>query len=352
MDGLSYDQLKDRVARGKLGGSFFLDCEDPFLRDEAIRCLIEAHLDGGSADFDLDQTSAEDVDAEGLASRLATPPMLSRFRVIVVQRAQGLTPTARAVVEDAVLHPVEGRVLIVAAEVPKGSKAKFYAVLRKHCTLVSLRSPRLSELPGWLVERARSVHGVELEVAAAQVMATGVGPRPGILAQELEKLVTGVERGGKVGLEEVRATLSVLPQVDRWGWVDQVVDGQLGRALAVLPALLDSGERAVGLIGSLAEAFIRVGLAREGEDVLAGVLKRDGSYGYLKWKVRIYAQQARRWTKDGIAAALAELLRADRLIKSGGLSERTALEEALLRIEASRNGDGQEAVTGSAGARG
>jgi DNA polymerase-3 subunit delta len=334
MGELTYDQLSSRLEKGKLGGSFFLKTEEPFLRDEAIALLTEAHLAGGSADFDLDQTSGDDVDAAGLASLVGTPPMLSPYRVVVVRGAQGLTPKARAVVEETVRQRVGGLVLIVAAEIPRRSKAKFYDVLSEHCTTVSLRAPGPSELAGWLAERARSVHGVEIEMPAAQLLATGIGARLGVLAQELEKLVSYVQPAEKIGLEEVRAAVGALPQVDRWAWIDKVADRRIGAARAELRDLLDSGESVVGLIGWLSETLIRVGLAREGEGGLTRVLKRDGSYGNLAWKVRIYVKQARGWTEEGIATALAELLRADRLIKSGGLSDRAALEEALLRIEA------------------
>ncbi|UCC47965.1 MAG: DNA polymerase III subunit delta [Gemmatimonadota bacterium] len=343
MGELTYDQLNDRVARGKLGGCFFLKSEDPFLRDEAIALLAAAHLECGSADFDLDQVAGDDVDAPTLAALLHTPPLTSKYRVIVLRGAQALPASARAVVEDVVRRPVPGRVFIVAAEVPRGSKAKFYDVLGKHCTTVSLQSPRPSELPGWLAKRARTLHGVELEMEAAQLLAAGIGTRLGVLAQELEKLVTYVGHRGRIGLEEVRAAVGALPQVDRWGWIDKVAERRIGEALGELPALLDSGESAVGLIGGLSETLIRVGLAREGESVLVAVLKRDGSYRNLSWKVRTYLRQARYWRQEEIADALEELLRADRLIKSGGLSERAAFEEALLRI-ACRSGD-----TGGAG---
>jgi DNA polymerase III delta subunit len=132
----------------------------------------------------------------------------------------------------------------------------------------------------------------------------------------------------------VRAAVGALPQVNRWEWIDRVAERRIGPALAELPDLLDSGESAVGLIGALSEALIRVGLAGQGENTLVAVLKRDGSYGNLSWKLRAYRQQARSWDAPALAAALAELLRADGLIKSGGLSDRAALEEALLRIGA------------------
>ncbi len=329
---LTYDQLVARLAKGKLGGSYFLNSDEPFLRDQAIKLLIGAHLGDGSADFDLDQTSGADADPASLAALLATPPLLSAYRVTVVREAQSLTPKARSVVEDAIRQTVSTRVIIVAAEVPRGSKAKFYQTLREHCISLSLRAPSSSELAGWLAKQAKTVHGIELDMSAAQLLASVIGARLGVLAQELEKLASGAGPDRRIGLSEVRAAAGALPQVNRWEWIDRVAERRIGPAVEELPDLLDSGESAVGLIGALSEALIRVGLAGEGEGALVAVLKRDGSYGNLSWKLRAYRQQARAWDRAGLAAALAELLRADRLIKSGSLSERAALEEALLRI--------------------
>lgn len=350
MGELTYDQLSERMEKGELGGSFFLKTEDPFLRDEAIALLTEAHLAGGSADFDLDQASGDELDPANLAAMLETPPMLSPYRVVVIRKAQGLTPKARSVVEEAVSREVPNRVLVLAAEVPRGSKAKFYGVLRRHCMTIALRAPSTSELPGWLAARARSLHGVELDMPAAQLLAAGIGARLGVLAQELEKLVSYVDPAKTIRLAEVRAAVGALPQVDRWSWIDKVADRRFGEAVDELSTLLDSGESAVALIGWLSESLIRVGLASVSEDALVKVLKRDGSYGNLAWKVRTYVRQARRWSEAQIGAALAELLRADRLIKAGGLSDRAALEEALLRIGAT-DGSGA-AETAAMGGRG
>jgi DNA polymerase-3 subunit delta len=332
MGQLTYDQLGDRLGRGELGGSFFLIADDPFLRDEAISLLTDAHLDGGSADFDLDQLSGSEVDAPTLAAVLETPPMLSRYRAVVIRGAQGLTPSARTVVEQTVARAVPGRVLIVAAEIPRGSKAKFYDVLRKECLTLSLKAPQPSELPGWLAKRAREDNELELDMNAAQLLATGIGPRLGVLAQELEKLASFVAPEKRVGLDEVRASVGALPQVDRWQWIDKVAERRIGDALAELPDLLDSGESAVALIGAVSESLVHVGLALEGENTLVRVLKRDGSYRNLGWKVKAYVRQARGWSRDQVGAALEELFQADRLIKSGGISAAEALEEALLRI--------------------
>ncbi|MEE8520997.1 MAG: DNA polymerase III subunit delta [Gemmatimonadota bacterium] len=334
MGELTYDQLRDRLARGKLGGNYFLKTEDTFLRDEAIRLLIQAHLNVGSVDLDLDQLGGDDADVADLASRLDMPPMISNYRVVVIRDAQGLAPRARGVVESAVAGKASTTVLIVAATIPKGSKAKFYSALSRDCTVVALRMPRASEVPGWLAERARALHDVELDMRAAELLAAGLGGQLGPLVQELEKLVNYVEPEKRIGPDQVRSTVSNVPPVDRWSWIDTVMERRFPEALAVLPALLDSRESGVALIGALSEALLRVGLARSGESALVDVLKRERAYGNLRWKVGIYRKQARGWKERQIDHALHELLQADRLIKSGGLPERAALEEAILRIAA------------------
>lgn len=344
MGDLNYEQLRDRVTAGRLDRHYFLRSEgEPFLLDEAIRLLTEAHLAETATAFDLDQVSGDDVETETLASLLATPPLLSANRVVVIRTAQRLSPSARTAVEAALERPAEGRVLVVAADVPARSRAKFYKVLAQRARVVRLRPPRESELPGWLVARARSVHDVNLEIEAAQRLAAGLGQRLGVLARELDKLVTYVSGRETITLEDVEAVAGAIPRVDRWGWVDTVMDRNFGAALNALPALVDGGESGVGLIISLGESLIRAGLAREGRDVLAEALKRDGSYGHLQWKVRIYEKQARKWSPTAIDDALTELLRADRLIKSGGLPDRIAVEEAVLRMAGSRAGVSESA---------
>lgn len=341
MGQLTYDQLGERLAKGGLGGSFFLKAEDEFLRDEAIDLIVREHLQGGSPDFDLDQVNGEDVDPAGLASLLETPPMISRFRVVVVRDGQGLGRGARTVVEDAARRGADWRVMVIAARIPRGSKAKFYDVLSRFCTTVSLSTPRPAELAGWLARRAKRHHGVTLDMEAAQLLAAAIGNRLGVLAQEIEKTVTFVEPRTRIGVEDVRAVVGALPQVDRWKWIDKVAERRFDEAVDELPLLLDSGEWAVGLISALGEALIRIGLAKGGQGALVSALKRDSSYRNLSWKVRVWMDQARGWSGEEIDRALAELLRADRLIKSGGLADRAALEEALLRIAMVGEGAGR-----------
>src|SRR5690606_35084703 len=119
-----------RLPRGleKPGGAFFLHGEDGFRKEEAVRGLIEAHVDPATRDFNLDVLRGPEVDVEHLASVLATPPMMAEWRVVVLRETEALagSPRAREVLLSAVRSPPPGLALVLSATVPERSRARFY----------------------------------------------------------------------------------------------------------------------------------------------------------------------------------------------------------------------------------
>src|SRR5690606_31311934 len=117
------ETLARRLAQGQRGGVFFLYGDDEFSREEAVARIIDAHVDPGTRDFNLDQLRGVDLDGETLASLIATPPLMAEWRVVVVRDAQALasTPKMRAVVESVLDRPVPGLALVLSTQIPSGS---------------------------------------------------------------------------------------------------------------------------------------------------------------------------------------------------------------------------------------
>ena len=89
------DPLRAALDRHGRGGVFFLHGADGFRREEGVRTLIDAHVDAGVRDFNLDQLGGGDVDVDTLASILATPPMMAEWRVVVIRDADPLAGSSR-----------------------------------------------------------------------------------------------------------------------------------------------------------------------------------------------------------------------------------------------------------------
>jgi len=328
---LGREALTRALAAGRRGGVYFLFGEDEHSKEEAAAELVAAHLDPATRDFNFDQLRGSELDAETLASAIATPPLMAEWRVVLVREAQALAASARtrSVIEAALARPVPGLALVLVATIPDQSKAQFYQVLRQKATAVEFPALSPADVPGVLMERAKAL-GFELEPDAARELAAAIGPDMGVLMTELGKLRDYAGGRARVGVEDVRAVTGRIERQNRWAWFDLVGSRRFAEARAALPVLLDAGESGVGLVIGLGTQFLRLALAAAGgESALRNELPPP-----QRWLAPQLARQARGWTPRLLDAALEDLLRADRLLKSTALSDRQVLEELLLRLEA------------------
>jgi DNA polymerase-3 subunit delta len=329
---ISYEQLRRTLRDRVPGGAFFFHGDEDYFREEAVGAVVSAYLDEATRDFNLDQLRGADVSADDLASLLATPPMMAEWRVVVIREAQGLSVKAREGVEAVVKKPSPGLILVLSAAIPSGSKAKFYDELKRVAVSVEFAPLDPNDAPGWLMEEARATHGVELEPDAARAIVAAMGVELGMLTSELRKLSSYVQERKRITVEDVRAVGGSIPRQDRWAWFDLVSERRFGEALAALPILLEQGENGVGLVIGMGGVLLKVAIAvAGGQRALEAELKP-----FQRWMAKRIVPTARRWTLSEIDAALAELLRTDRLLKSASLNDRQAIEELLLRLWAIR----------------
>jgi DNA polymerase III subunit delta len=216
---------------------------------------------------------------------------------------------------------------VFVATLPEKTKAAFWERLKKETVAVEFPQPAASDMPGWLLQRARQ-QGVELEVNAARALAA-TGSELGVLVKELEKLADYVAERKVITRDDVVAIVGAVPKQDRWGWFDMVGDARFREARRAIPILLEAGESGVGLVIGLGTHFLRLGVAAAGGERALGAALPP----HQRWLAGRIAKQARRWDATAVEDAVDDLLRADRLLKSSSLDERQILEELLLRLE-------------------
>lgn len=313
-----------------MGGVFFIHGDDEFRKDEVVRALMDAHLDPATRDFNLDVLRAGEVDGERLASVLATPPMMAEWRVVVVREAEALasSPRAREMLIALAEAPPVGLAAVLVATIAKGSTAKIWKDLQTKTQSLELSPLAAADVPGWLLERARDVLGVELEEDAALALVSAIGSDLGVLAREMEKLSAFVQDGAPITSADVEAAGIRLPAQDRFKWFDLIGERRFADALEGLPILLSQGESGVGLAIQLGTHLLRIGVAIDGGPrALEAILPP-----HQRWLSKRLAPQARGWTSEDIGVALEGLLRADRLMKASGVSSEALIEEWLLSM--------------------
>ena len=332
MPALSPDGLARHLAEGGRGGVFFLFGEEEHLRESAVRRIVDAHLDPGARDFNLDEVRGSDTSTETLGSLVGTPPMLGAWRVVVVRDAQHLaiSATARTLIEATVAAPPPGLALVLSAEI-SASKAKLWTSLKKRANAVEFARLSEADLPGWLMAWARR-ESLELEPDAARGLVAAVGSDLGTALREMEKLRDYVGDRSRITRADVEKAVGLIPRQDRWEWIDAVAERRFEEARSALPVLLDLGETGVGLVIGLGTQFLRLALfVAGGRPLLEAELPQ-----HQRWLARRIPGQARRWTIGEIDRAIAHLRRADRLLKSAPLRDIQVMEELLLRLQHDR----------------
>src|SRR5258706_12646508 len=113
MSASSLKTLRDAIKRRSFDGAYFIWGEDDYQKDDAIRQLIEAALDPGARDFNLDTSRSADLDAETLGVLLSTPPLMAERRIIVLLYVATFGKDGRKVLDEYLNRPGPDFLLIL-----------------------------------------------------------------------------------------------------------------------------------------------------------------------------------------------------------------------------------------------
>jgi DNA polymerase III delta subunit len=218
--------------------------------------------------------------------------------------------------------------LLLLATIPKGSRAKIYTALKREARSLEFREIGEYDVPGWLIQWVKKKHDREITEGAARALAAGVGGDLGVLAQEIDKLLSVVGEGMPIDVEAVRSAGTHVPAEDLWEWMDRVGRKEFDDALQGLSVLFGQGESGVRLTMNLATHFIRLALARAGG---AGALEA-ALPPHQRFLGPRLLQQAKAWSSGDLEEAILGLRRVDRLLKSSSLAQDQILEGWLLGL--------------------
>src|SRR5437588_8141166 len=107
--------LRAAIHDKQFSPAYYLFGKDDYLKEDALRHLIDAAVDPATRDFNLDQRRGAELDAAALASLLDMPPMMAERRVVVVRDANALKKDTRSELEKRLKSPKTDRLIILVA---------------------------------------------------------------------------------------------------------------------------------------------------------------------------------------------------------------------------------------------
>ena len=339
----SPDALSRSLTKGELAPVYYLYGAEDVLKDEAVKAIVDRALDPTLRDFNFDQRSAAQLDAEEVNALCNTLPMLADRRVVLLRDIEGWKRKTKGRAEFLryLQRPSAETVVIMVQGSDEEAEDKELAA---GAYAVRFDPLPLERTRKWLSRQAVRL-GVTLEPDAAEHLMRSVGSDLGALTSELAKLAS-LPAGEPLTAERVGDLVGVRHGETIWDWREAVLDGQAGRAASLLPSILaQPGVSGVKLLTTLGTALVGIGIARahydrglRGRSLEAAILKSLLSarpFGLLGYKEEAsrWSRYAPGWPTSRIRAALRAARDTDQALKDTTISDdRGLLTDLVLRI--------------------
>lgn len=313
---------------------------EELLADRAVGAITRAARAEGGDGGDVRELPAAGTSAATLRE-LLSPSLFEQRTVLVLRGVQDASEELATELAATVAAPAPDVVLVLVHNGKPGAGGKGKRLLeavRKAgaeevaCVEVKTRRDKLRFLAAEMRHHRRKATDDALET-----LLDAVGGDLRSLAAACSQLASDTE--GVVDVEVVRRYYAGMAEVSGFTVADQALEGRTADALARLRWALQSGTDPVPVVAALAMGLrnvVRVASAPRGlsPQDLARVL------GMPSWKVDVVRRQARGWSAQGVATALAAVAVADAQVKGAGTDPVYALERAVITIARARNGSG------------
>ncbi len=145
---------------------YYLCGDDDFLKEAAVRDLLDAAIDPATRDFNCEIRRASELDAEAVGSLLATPPMLAERRAVVLRDVTTLKKGARQQLDAYLKRPANDTLLLLVS--PAGTKAD--AALSASSAVLDFEPLSPERVRKWIVYHATTVLSLDVTDEGVQLL--------------------------------------------------------------------------------------------------------------------------------------------------------------------------------------
>ena len=327
-------------------GFFRKQCRDAVLQTLVPQDLREFSLH----EFDLAETPvAEVLDAA------RTPSLMAPFQVVFVRGVKALYGRGShdkefEAIEAYANNPNPDALVIFVADhisIPadvrrmelqdKDRYERIRETLGPIATIIELGRVDEGDAVKWAIETAAS-DSVKLDQDAARELVDALGGDMMLVANELEKLILYVGEKKKITLGDVETMVLAAKQRSLYELTDAISAHDRMRALAILDAMLSTGdgdEAAIGHLYMLAKTFrqMLVIFEKRVRDSRALWQALWRGFGVPPFAAEDVLKQARRYkSRRELTRALRLIARADLELRSNPPSKRMVLERLVLEL--------------------
>jgi DNA polymerase III subunit delta len=321
-----------KISKGEVEPFYFLHGAETFYHTEVIRALIQKHITDDNRDFNLETFDARESTVYHWLGSVKTLSFLGGTKLVVVRNLHEGIPKdqeAQALIDYA-MSPISDACLVISAE-KVDRKRKLFKSLTSLKNAVVCEAPKETELVSWLQKQAKE-KGYSLSSDAARFLVNRVGPRPGILAKELEKTLTYAGKNKSASERDVAEVVGESKLENVFALTDALKTKNPEKALRLLNNQIDHGEEPIKILGTLAWQLRMIWEVKHYQEKKLPSGQIAKIMGANPFVVEKALQHTHRFSTQQLRNGYAELVKADRSLKSTSKDPVAVMQTLVLNL--------------------
>ena len=326
-----YDELIRDLRKGRILPVYLFFGDEQYLVQEAVDLITEKTVDAAARDFNLAAVYCKATPAAEIVNLCQTLPFLSERRLVIAREFEAFKAADLDVLTAYLADPSPSTCLVLIADQSRYEKKSVVSAVEAHGAAVRCFALLDRDMVPWIESWVRA-RGRTIARDAAQYIWQILGNDLQTIGNELQKVMISAKERTALTLEDARSVVGDFREYTSFDLADAVGKKDRERAFLILARLIQEGEQPVGLLASLAWNFRRLMRAKSLEAGGIGYEEIKRKLGVIFHQSASFQAQMRSYTGEELRTVFAVLLRADRSLKSGGLSGRLVLERTILRL--------------------
>jgi DNA polymerase-3 subunit delta len=341
---LSTDEFLERLAKGKAVPAVLLLGDEPYLRDECRKQLIEKFVPEGARTWAVSHFSADSEETQAAMDQAQTLPMLSPQQVVFLEEAETIEKLGEKARDEAVKtletyleNPAPFTVLVIEAS-GLDQRMRLARLLLEKALVVDVGlGENVDERVAAAAALAKSLakeQGIEFEKGAAEDLAELVSGDLMRLKTEVDKLATYAGDRAIVKREDVAALVISERRATIWEVAEFLAARQPKKALEFFDRLLREGEEPVAMLGAMAWMYRKLVEATEVRATNGWQAAR--ALGMRPEQAELAIQSARKISKERLLEGIKALREADNRLKGGTKDPHSVMEFLVWELSGAR----------------
>jgi DNA polymerase-3 subunit delta len=311
---------------------YFLYGEEDFFQRELVGALTRRWITPENRDFNLETFEAKTSTVHEWIGACKTLSFFGGEKLVIVRNLDEFKWDDANVppLLDYTSDPVPDACLVLTAR-KADRKRKIYKALTKIKGAGECTAPRDAALIPWLRNRARE-SGHTLSAGATRLMIERIGPKPGLLAGELEKVITFTGKAKSIDEQAVMEVVGETKLEKIFDLTDALKTKNPSKALRILRNHLEHGEQPVQLLGMIAWQFRLIWEVKHHQTTGTPPSRIAQKMGVAPFQAEQALRYTGKFSEGQLRDGFRSLFRADRELKGSGKTPEGILETLVLNL--------------------